>query len=187
MNRNLKTERKVTGVLSNTPEQNRMQGDFLDNEFCLKFYQLALPKELVDNVRRSYEVVINKKNIHVDLENPTGEKSIFNKDFEKNNIDVSFCLAIDYETVKEAWDVASLKTFQNYDSLDTTYYTKTLRIEIQPCVSDDYPSILRHMQKIKANCLYLREYSGKGLEEQKFIQIFNHQDIKVVFERQLKT
>ncbi|MDP4272692.1 MAG: hypothetical protein Q8907_00250 [Bacteroidota bacterium] len=185
MSKDLKTEKKVKGILTNMPEQNRMQGDFLDNEFCLKFYQLAFPKELVDKVIRSYEVVINKRNIHVDLENPIGEKYICDRNFENDNIDVSFSFAIDFENIKEAWDIVSLKTIQNYNNLDTTYYTKILRVEIQPYVSDDYPNILRHMQKIKANCLYIREYTGKGLDKQKFIQIFNHQGISVVFERQL--
>ena len=179
-----KTEKNNAPPPSSNPEKNSMQGNFLDDEFCLKFYQLAFPRELVDSLTRSYEVVINKRNICVDLENPTGEKYISDKNFGKNNIDVSYSVAIDFERV-EAWDVESNRTINTNDSFDTIFFTKELRIEIQPNVSDDYPIILRYMQKIKSNCLYLREYSGKGLDEQKFVQMFNHQDIIVVFERKL--
>lgn len=185
MSKDLTKAKKVTEILSNTPEQNNIQGKFIDDRFCLKFYQLAFPGELVDKLTRSYKTTINKREIHIELEDPFGEKYIWDKNFEKDNIDVSFCVAIDFERVKEAWDTLSLKTIQTIDRFETTFYTKMLRLEIQLNVSDDYPILLRHMQKIRANCLYLREYSGKGLDEQKFVQIFNHQDISVVFERQI--
>lgn len=173
-------------LTTESPEHNRMQGDFLDDEFCLKFYEIALPFEFSDRKERSYSTMIGKRQIQVDLKNPTGEKYIWGKDFEKKGIDVSFCIAIDFEQIKDSWDAETLRTYGNREELDLTYYTKILKIEIVPEVSDDYPSLLNEMQKLDANCLYLNNYTGKGIDEEKFVMMFKQQGIIVVFGKQLK-
>lgn len=185
MNIGLRHSAKKTKMSDETLEFNRMQGDFLNDVFCLNFYQIAFPSELKERPIRSYETTINKKIIHVDLENPTGERFIWNKNFEKDKIDVSYSIAIEFENIKEAWDIFSLYNYSK-EELDTTYITKALKIEIVPNVADDYPSVLGRIQKIKANCLYLQDYSGKGIDEQKFIEIFKQQSICVIFKRQLQ-
>jgi len=64
--------------------------------------------------------------------------------------------------------------------------TKSLRIEIKPVVSDDYPSVLRQMKQSKANILYLTQYIGEGISEDEFIRTFLSQGIYVVFERDIE-
>jgi len=181
-----KSIRKIKPEPAENPEHNKMQGNFLDDEFCMKFYQLAFPYEIKERKINSYVTVINKRNIRVDLEEPTGEKYIYDKNFEKDGIDVSFRVAVEYSKIKGAFDTLTLATFYKTEDLDTTYFSKVLKIEIVPDISDDYPSILRQMQKLDANCLYVKEYTGQGIDKNKFVQMFNQQDIIVVFDRELE-
>ena len=173
-------------LTTESPEHNRMQGDFLDDDFCLKFYEIAMPFEFSDRKERGYSTMIGKRQVQVDLINPTGEKYIWDKNFEKKGIDISFCIGIDFEQIKDSWDTETLQTYGNRDELELTYYTKNLNIEIVPEVSDDYPNLLNQMQKLDSNCLYLNSYTGQGIDEEKFVMMFKQQGIIVVFERQLK-
>jgi len=185
MNNKGKSIRKIKQEPAENPEHNKMQGNFLDDEFCMKFYQLAFPDEIKERKINGYVTVLNKRNIRVDLEEPTGEKYIYDKNFEKDGIDISFRVAVEYSKIIEAFDTLTLATFYKTEDLDTTYYSKVLKIEIIPGISDDYPGILRQMQKLNSNCLYLKEYTGQGIAEDKFVQMFKQQDIIVVFEKEL--
>ncbi len=55
------------------------------------------------------------------------------------------------------------------------------RIEIKPSVGDDYPSVLRQMKAQRADVLFLDRYSGSGINEQQFKDIFANEKISVLF------
>lgn len=184
MENKLKSNKKMNIEYEESPEHNKMQGNFLDDDFCLKFYQLAFPTE-IGKKSTSYEKKINKQNIKVFLENPIDEVYLHVKNFEKNGIDVSYCYEVEYEKINDAFYTETNATYYNTKELEISYITEEIKIEIVPIVSDNYPSILGKMQKLKSNCLYLKEYTGQGIDEIKFVQMFNQQGIEIVFQKQL--
>lgn len=62
----------------------------------------------------------------------------------------------------------------------------SLAIEIKPSVGDDFPSVMRQMKKTESRYLFIRNYSGSGVSEEIFVQIFKSQEIDVIFEREVK-
>ena len=60
-----------------------------------------------------------------------------------------------------------------------------LTIEIKPSVGDDFPSVMRQMKKAGSNILFVRNYSGSGVSEEIFVEMFESQKIFVIFEREI--
>jgi len=60
-----------------------------------------------------------------------------------------------------------------------------LSVEIKPQVGDDYPAILRQMDRSRSNVLLLRQYHGTGVDKETFIRFFASQKICVVFESEV--
>jgi hypothetical protein len=168
-----------------TPEHNSLQGQFVDDKFCLAFYEKIFPLHIKEKPERTFDAEFDNRKITVKVINPTGEKFVWNKNFEKGGVDVSFSVGLEYEEIVEMWDKETSKSVR-VDHIDPTYFGPELRIEIKPSVSDDYPSVLRQAQTLNCNCLYLREYTGKGVDEQTFVKIFETQRVKVIFQRDIK-
>lgn len=63
--------------------------------------------------------------------------------------------------------------------------SKCVRVEIKPSVGDDYPSVLRQMQRSSCSVLFVRQYSGVGVDEQTFVKLFRSQGMLVIFEREV--
>lgn len=59
----------------------------------------------------------------------------------------------------------------------------TLPIEIKPTVADEYPAVLRQMQRNKSRYLFVGAYQGEGATEAQFVAIFAASGIRVVFKR----
>lgn len=156
-------------------ERNRMQYLFYDNSFCKNFYQLAFPGEIEDKIMSVFNLKHEEDIDKIDSETPICY--VHKKNFEKNGLDVSFCIAIPL--------INPYKDYNTGKYIDKEE-TKMLKIKIVPNVSDDYPSLLGDMQKknYEKNCLFLKEYTGE-LERQFFLNIFSHQNISVVFESEL--
>lgn len=57
-----------------------------------------------------------------------------------------------------------------------------LSVEIKPTVGDDYPSVLRQIKRTKCEYLLIRSYTGTGATRDQFIQFFQTQGVRVVFE-----
>lgn len=170
-----------------TPEHNAMQGDFIDDDFCIRFYYLTFPTLVAKRTQRQKKEKIDDKTISYIVTSEPNDPYIWEKNFEKGGIDVSYQLAIEYEFIKEAWDDKTKYFIRDTEDLDTTYYTRELKIEIKPTVGDDYPTVLRQMQALGVNCLYLNQYTGKGVTEEMFKKIFEQQNIVVIYESQIKS
>lgn len=63
--------------------------------------------------------------------------------------------------------------------------TLLMRIEIKPSVGDDFPSVMRQMKRSQSSVLFIRDYNGTGIDEEKFVEMFSSQKISVVFEREI--
>lgn len=139
-----------------TPEHNAMQIRFLKLDFRLKLAQALKPVQALI----------------------PPEKLPTNPVFEKDGIDVQFWTRGRY-----------------YSDSDLCC------VEIKPTVGDDYPSVFRQIQRYKeipewpndrssstkryANALFvllIRSYTGIGATKEQFIQFFQSQGVRVVFE-----
>lgn len=58
-----------------------------------------------------------------------------------------------------------------------------LSIEIKPTVADDYPAVLRQMNRNKSRYLFVGRYDGEGATEAQFVAIFAASGKQVVFKR----
>jgi hypothetical protein len=56
-------------------------------------------------------------------------------------------------------------------------------IEIKPTVADEYPAVLRQMQRHESKYLFVDRYIGEGVTESQFVKIFAASDKIVVFKR----
>lgn len=56
-------------------------------------------------------------------------------------------------------------------------------IEIKPVVADDYPAVLRQMNRNKSTYLFVDRYEGEGATEAQFVAIFAASGKGVVFKR----
>jgi len=166
-----------------TPEHNLMQGYFLDDLFFLEFYKKNFPNEIPNDEEKCYMTKIDYFDIIVTLEGNTKERLVWNKKFEEKGIDVSYTIVTKFLKIKSAVDKFDESNFISKIK-HKGYIGKLLKIEIKPTVSDEYPTILRQMLASNSNCLFLRDYSGIGIDKNKFIQLFGHEGIKVIFENE---
>lgn len=58
-----------------------------------------------------------------------------------------------------------------------------LRIEIKPTVADEYPAVLRQMNRNKSEFLFVERYQGEGATEAQFVAMFAASGKRVVFKR----
>ena len=156
-----------------TPEHNRLQLKFLDDDFCVAFSNKILDFSLeqkfnknVSAVKKIYkevkEYLENSKDF-LSKENLNGYTTFFakaymvkdffeitNKSFEHNSFDV----AIEYKYYKVhedgccyPWGLPEVnKKF--YRAFDIREELLFVYVEIKPCLGDDFPAVLR---QIKAN------------------------------------
>ena len=158
---------------THTPEHNRMQAEFLIDDFCIAFLKVVYPS-FFDNPARL------TRDWYFKFGENLQKLYLTNRSFEKAGVDVSLSFCLEFEQTMNLFED---KTF-NYLGKDT-YETPPLRIEVKPTVGDDYPAILRQMKASKCNILYLSSYNGIGIDEDLFIKYFENEKIKVIFQRDI--
>jgi hypothetical protein len=60
---------------------------------------------------------------------------------------------------------------------------EALCIEIKPTVADEYPAVLRQMNRNKSEYLFVERYQGEGVTEAQFVAMFAASGKRVVFKR----
>lgn len=63
---------------------------------------------------------------------------------------------------------------------------KDVRIELKPTMGDDYPSVLRQMLRERADTLVLGSYHGTAVTEEQMLRMFEANDHKVIFVREIE-
>lgn len=196
---------------SETPEHNKMQVRFLSVVYQLKLAYLLLGANLFkfdqkhfdahilkfwDDVRESlgtYTVTgkfyDGRSRLKEYLETINGASFLEMEKvkFEHNNVDVYYEISYGYgkyfgETPEDIYFQAH-QLFRKISSYETKL---KLAIELKPTVGDDFPSVLRQMQKNKSSTLVLQEYTGTGATWDEFIEYFKSQNINVVVEHQIE-
>jgi len=153
-----------------TPEHNKMQGKFLNDDFCIAFAKTAFPSDFED---RTYNDLIYKEPC----------KNRIDKSFEVNGVDVSLQLDIRFKHI----DCLPDSKEQHIEIDESRVFQSTwIRIEVKPAVGDDFPAVLRQMRASRSNVLYLSEYTGVGLPKEDFIKFFEASGIRVVFDSEIE-
>lgn len=170
----------MNGEPTETPDHNRLQAKFLDDEFC---------REIASVFDKNFSLTKQDANA---MASDIGESfrgfsdwvefEIRNTEFEYFGWDVRFDAVhgCEYETAYESWRT------------ETKWFgaRRSFLIECKPTIGDDYPAVLRQM---KANFLALEriqrprgmmvlvvgEYTGKGASFSEFGQIFRQSNIQV--------
>lgn len=190
---------------SESPEHNAMQARFLDAEFRLRFALRVVPDlerytiagEAVAQAVASWhrrltqqylanDRVEELKSITIALGDEQGLPLLRTAlpEFEVGGVDVRFeieaglhisakvdCRKTDYWVAVETEPVFS-------DFIKAVRFN----IEIKPSVGDDYPAVIRQMRQNKCRCLLLREYTGRGVSHEIFVELMKSQGFFVIFE-----
>jgi hypothetical protein len=149
---------------SETPEHNKLQAMFTDEQFCIKVASLS--NQFI-NFNTDYFNDWSKGNLK------QKEEKIIDKEitsasckFERNSIDVELSYSYEYNWHWGAKGGGSLGR---------------LLIELKPEIGDDYPAILRQMHNNKSFVLITERYTGKGATLEQFKKIFAASNIQVIF------
>lgn len=183
-----------------TPEHNKLQAKFLDDEYCLKFAYACWPKafkpieddiigKMLESVASKYPQERwgnlqdrNSLGLRLYLEDTiTGLSAT--RVFEEKGVDVKF--EIHYGIYLESregcyGDIKQLLKSQYGDRFFS--YDLIFPIEIKPILSDDFPSVLRQMKANDSKYLFVSEYSGMGATLDQVRQIFDESDIRLLLE-----
>jgi len=188
------------GTLSDdTPEHNALQARFLDENFRnaflnlldLDFIKIADCEQKKHLVNDAFAAYIEKYKKDVGRRHDEYWKFTFQE-------------KIEFLSEKEGFDLESYKLFTSVEFerklVDVVinwahsitpvkpsyneYYS--LKVEIKPEIGDDYPSILRQMQRVGCKYLVTLKYNGKGVSEPVLKQIFEASGYSLVFVRDIE-
>lgn len=120
-----------------------------------------------------------------------GMLSIGAVEFEKKGVDVSYSLSYGWGDACKLFrsDFTDLDALErnaipgNWKACNASY---DFTIELKPQVGDDFPGVLRQMKASQSRVLVLKDYTGTGVNQEKFNQYFTSQKIRVVFEREIE-
>lgn len=65
-------------------------------------------------------------------------------------------------------------------------YSDAISMELKPAVGDDYPAVLREMKRLRETVLVVGQYTGRGISEDQFRQIFNASGFSVIFVQEIE-
>lgn len=167
---------------SETPEHNAMQIKFLDEEYRLKFAYVVFGDRVfafgcADRARQWVEE--NSKTREWEFNNwAVRSKSLITAPlpvFEQDGIDVAFDIFIGIR-------LSCVPHYHGPWPWPNVDFDKSFNVEIKPSIGDDYPAVLRQIQRNKSKYLLIRAYNGVGATTEQFVQFFKTQGIQVIFE-----
>ena len=81
-----------------------------------------------------------------------------------------------------AWDLV----FPNNDKHQNRRLEFEMAIEIKPSMGDDFPSVMRQMQRLGARFLVVEQYSGRSVPVPALRQMFEANGMKLIFLRDIE-
>lgn len=146
-------------VSEDTPEHNALQAKFLDPLFRVACVRAArLPRiQSMWKEEREYEERSEAKRGN----NPPRQIYISTiAVFERAGVDVTIDWAFGYGTFY----------FGSYAA--TLSETAKINIELKPSIGDDYPSVMRQMQRLNCRICLIERYTGASVPESDVRQMF---------------
>jgi hypothetical protein len=144
---------------SSTPEHNRMQARFLDEEYRVAFCHAA-------NIYAFCGVFYLEGRYDED------QRALFHPR-EIN------CLEPVRNPPKVSFEV------NGADVLIGGNLIRERKIEIKPVIADDYPQVLRQIKRSGCHYLLVGQYTGVGVDQKTFVKFFRNEGIKIIFEHEV--
>lgn len=154
---------------SETPEHNRLQARFLDEDFVLKVISV-LGKQRISHFGSSYRFVRCEFG---DLSAKC--KPISNVKFEEEGVDISLSFVIP----------CAIKCFFHDFSEELEEYGN-YRIEVKPMLGDDYPAVLREMANKKCNLLIVESFQSAAVDFEQLKKIFKTRSMRIISIEQIE-
>jgi hypothetical protein len=160
-----------------TPEHNKIQARFLEPLFCEALLKLILPglKSWKKFLEEHWEEHAGRRLCYPkpkENESPTLQSKVL---FEKKGIDVF----IDY------WlDLTGL--FEEKHELCNRIKEGSLGIEIKPSLGDDFPTVLRQMERLGVRTCLAEHYTGRGASEPIVKKMFEANGYDLIFVREVE-
>lgn len=161
-----------------TPEHNKLQGFFLERDFCIAFSRFVNPS-FFEDVENTPVTISGISTTSFFLKADTIESiDVCDLKFEEEGIDVSFSIRVSFRNkfTRKTSDEEWIKQVESHSK-----WSKVFKVEIKPSVGDDYPSVLRQMKASGAGYLLVGNYCGEGIDRRAFIKLFQSQNKKVIF------
>lgn len=178
------------GEPEETPEHNRLQARFMDDEFfesVLSNLFIGIESEL-KSLSISENLDTQEGMVFVDHPPETVERSGHSSPvFELNSIDVMFTIEAKYKFLRQK--KPHPKFHMHKEPSEIMVSSNKLchfRIELKPMVGDDYPAILREMVHKKCNLLIYENFRSDAIDEKLLEKFFATRKIKILSTKNLK-
>jgi hypothetical protein len=166
-----------------TPEHNALQVRFLDPDFCKAALKVLHPNRLAKAEAEATESVIlravgwnadevqiAKGKAELEAEGELPLRLHTNVMFEDRFADVAI-----------RWEYRLARTSKCYTEKYET------RIELKPTMGDDFPAVMRQMQRNQCPGLIVGEYTGVGVSERQLRQMFEANRRCIAFVRDVES
>lgn len=182
-----------------TPEHNKIQALFTDDDFCKKFISLLIDKKLCrDKKGFKFVTYTNPVNGNIyfhgdaNIFSTSGGYSLYNGETYKhtplnkkelelsiNETRISYNIAYEFNGVDVCMNIFEEPIDELYKKNDFRTLAE-VNIEIKPSVSDDFPAILRQMNNNKSKVLLTERYTGTGATLEQVKKIFAASDKNII-------
>lgn len=207
---NIVVNQVIEKTSSKTPEHNKLQNLFLDDNFCRKIYD-----HNVDWIQKIHELYENELFIKIFGDQRFNEKitKTINVTFEAEynwDVKINYLIKIasdklttnkydDYEIIWKLTKNTSIECLYDYGSPRVyEFYASgsesiSVFIELKPLLGDDYPEVLRKMStqiKLTKNdktftfnrfYILVKDFASSTTTREQLIKIFLQHDIEVIF------
>ena len=166
--------------IDDSPEHNAIQGRFLDRAFRDGFVLAAYDQDRAI-ARAKREIVAQAREDTQKTWRPDiveeGQWCLDN--ISKNDLGL---------TSRAEYEVKGVDVVVSYEwDFGQAYWScGKWKVEIKPTLSDDFPSVMRQMQRLEARCLVVGTYTGRGVSEPQMREMFRMSGITVVFVQEIE-
>jgi uncharacterized protein (DUF3820 family) len=170
-----------------TPEHNALQGRFTDPVFCAAFVcavtdESVLWKRLDDDVSGIGHEWLWREN---DGSRQMKEEARTYKDRYEGAL--AAIAGGDYALSTSVWfedrgvDVTVVWWWATGREMEWRFRGRTEQVELKPALGDDYPTVMRQMQRLGVRNLVVGRYTGRGVSEQVLRTILESSGIRLIF------
>lgn len=158
-----------------TPEHNAIQGRFLDPDFRLAVIHCVCSEEELSQQRDR-------------VQNEIDERIRYSQEGSPRRAELEQMLPLSLGTEVQ-FELGGIDVSIRCDFVPITKYSGSLAryIEIKPSLGDDYPSVMRQMQRLGATVLVIETYTGTALSLHTVRQMFIANGMRVVTLAEIET
>jgi hypothetical protein len=180
-----------------TPEHNALQARFLDpvfREACLRLIKPNQIKRIFTenfnrtqtNCRDAQDIISGKKSYSRYFDTREEAQKFLSKYSTSIEPNASWYLltSVQFEIsgvdVCIKWDWCPNKDEDFYNPSSATL------IELKPEIGDDYPTVMRQMQRLKCNALVAQTFTGRGVSETTLCEMMEANGYSLVWVREIE-